>query len=158
MAPPASSDGRDESEDERLDRNWNELLQELRITQTGLQLLSGFLLTLAFTQVFGGLDDRQKALYLTLVVIAGVAVGLNLMPVMMHRRVFGEHVKGRVVRVGHVVAQIVIAAIAVLVVGMATLIFSVVVSWTAGIVVAAFLVVVLGVLLGVLPSRLGPGR
>lgn len=158
MAPPASSDGRDESEDERLDRNWNELLQELRITQTGLQLLSGFLLTLAFTQVFGGLDDRQKALYLTLVVIAGVAVGLNLMPVMMHRRVFGEHVKGRVVRVGHVVAQIVMAAIAVLVVGMATLIFSVVVSWTAGIVVAAFLVVVLGVLLGVLPSRLDPGR
>lgn len=158
MAPPASSDGRDESEDERLDRNWNELLQELRITQTGLQLLSGFLLTLAFTQVFGGLDDRQKALYLSLVVIAGMTVGLNLMPVMMHRRVFGKHVKGRVVRVGHVVAQIVIAAIAVIVVGMATLIFSVVVSWTAGIVVAAFLVVVLGVLLGVLPSRLDPGR
>ena len=51
-----------------------------------------------------------------------------------------------------------IAAIAVLMVGMATLIFSVVVSWTAGIVVAAFLVVVLGVLLGVLPSRLDPGR
>ena len=62
------------------------------------------------------------------------------------------------VRVGHVVAQIVIAAIAVLVVGMATLIFSVVVSWTAGIVVAAFLVVVLGVLLGILPTRLDPGR
>ncbi len=108
--------------------------------------------------MFGGLDDRQKALYLSLVVIAGVTVGLNLMPVMMHRRVFGKHVKGRVVRVGHVVAQIVIAAIAVIVVGMATLIFSVVVSWTAGIVVAAFLVVVLGVLLGVLPSRLDPGR
>ena len=89
----------------RLDRNWNELLQELRITQTGLQLLSGFLLTLAFTQVFGGLDDRQKALYLALVVIAGVAVGLNLMPMMMHRRVFGEHVKGACGEVGHVVAQ-----------------------------------------------------
>jgi hypothetical protein len=158
MAPPPSGDGRDESEDERLDRNWNELLQELRITQTGLQLLSGFLLTLPFTQVFGGLDDRQKALYLTLVVIAGVAVGLNMTPVMLHRRLFGEHVKGRVVRVGHVVAQIVIAAIAVLVVGMATLIFSVVVSWTAGIVVAAFLVVVLGALLGVVPTRLDPER
>jgi hypothetical protein len=158
VAPASQQGGRDETPLEQLDRNWNELLQELRITQTGLQLLSGFLLTLAFTQVFGGLDDRQKALYLSLVVIAGMAVGLNLMPVMMHRRVFGEHVKGRVVRVGHVVAQIVIAAIAVLVVGMATLIFSVVVSWTAGIVVAAFLVVVLGVLLGVLPSRLDPGR
>ena len=52
MAPPPTDDDRDESEDERLDRNWDELLQELRITQTGLQLFSGFLLTLPFTQVF----------------------------------------------------------------------------------------------------------
>jgi hypothetical protein len=50
------TDDRDESHDERLDRNWDELLQELRITQTGLQLLSGFLLTLAFTDIFTGLD------------------------------------------------------------------------------------------------------
>jgi hypothetical protein len=156
MAPPPQSDGRNETHDEKLDRNWGELLQELRITQTGLQLLSGFLLTLPFTQVFAGLDDRQKALYLTLVVVAGVALGLNMMPVMLHRRVFGEHVKERVVGVGHVVAQLVVAAIAVLVVGMGALIFSVVVNWTAGILVAVFLVVVLGTLIGVVPNRLEP--
>jgi hypothetical protein len=156
MPPPPESDGRNETRNQRLDRNWGELLQELRITQTGLQLLSGFLLTLPFTQVFAGLDGRQKALYLGLVVVAGLAVGLNLMPVMLHRRVFGEHVKERVVGVGHVVAQIVIAAIAVLVVGMVTLIFSVVVNWGAGIGVAVFLVVVLGALLGVVPNRLDP--
>ena len=158
MAPPASSDGRDESEDERLDRNWDELLQELRVTQTGLQLLSGFLLTLPFTQVFGGLDDRAEGALPR----AGRA--------RRHRRRAepdADHAappglrgarQGPCREGGHVVTQIVIAAIAVLIVGMATLIFSVVVSWTAGIVVAAFLVVVLGVLLGVLPSRLGPGR
>jgi Family of unknown function (DUF6328) len=156
MSPSAGSDGRDETADERLDRNWNELLQELRITQTGLQLLSGFLLTLPFTQVFGGLDHRQKALYLGLVVVASLSVGLNLTPVMLHRRLFGEHVKGRVVRVGHVLSQVVIAGVAVLVTGTATLIFSVVMSWTAGIVVAATLTVVLGLLLGVLPDRLDP--
>ena len=156
MPPPPESDGRDETRNERLDRNWGELLQELRITQTGLQLLSGFLLTLPFTQVFAGLDGRQKALYLGLVVVAGLAVGLNLMPVMLHRRVFREQVKERVVGVGHVAAQVVIVAIAVLVVGMVTLIFSVVVSWGAGIVVAVFLVVVLGALLGVVPQRLDP--
>ncbi len=156
MAPPPSDD-RDESHDERLDRNWGELLQELRITQTGLQLLSGFLLTLPFTQVFHALDGRQKALYLALVLIAGLAVGLNMVPVMLHRRVFGEHVKERVVEVGHLVAQVVIVAIALLVVGMSTLIFSVVASWVAGVVVAAFLVVVLGLLLGVVPNRLDPG-
>lgn len=156
MAPPPPSDDRDESHDEKLDRNWGELLQELRITQTGLQLLAGFLLTLPFTQVFHDLDDRQKTLYLGLVLVAGLTLGVNMVPVMLHRRLFGEHVKERVVEVGHLVAQVVIAAIAVLVVGMASLIFSVVAGWTAGIVVAAFLTVVLGLLLGVLPERLDP--
>jgi len=150
------SDDRDESQDERLDRNWDELLQELRITQTGLQLLSGFLLTLPFTSVFSGLDDTQKALYLSLVLVAGVAVGLNMTPVMLHRRVFGEHVKERVVAVGHVVSQVVIAAVALLVIGTATLIFSVVAGWTAGVLVAVGLALVLGVLLGVMPRRIEP--
>lgn len=153
--PDRDSD-RNETHEEKLDRNWDELLQELRITQTGLQLLSGFLLTLPFTQVFHGLDHGQKALYLSLVVVASLSVGLNLTPVMMHRRVFGEHVKQRVVRVGHLTSQAVVAGVAVLVTGTATLIFSVVVSWTAAIVVAAVLVVVLGLLLGVLPDRLDP--
>jgi hypothetical protein len=148
------SDDRDESQDERLDRNWNELLQELRITQTGLQLLSGFLLTLPFTSVFAGLDSAQKALYLSLVVVSGIAVGLNMTPVMLHRRVFRQRVKERVVAVGHVVSQVVIAAVAILVTGTATLIFSVVASWTAGILVAVGLALVLGVLLGVMPQRI----
>jgi hypothetical protein len=151
-----TADDRDESHDEKLDRNWDELLQELRITQTGLQLLSGFLLTLPFTTVFSGLDDRQKALYLSLVAVAGVAVGLNMTPVMLHRRLFGQHVKDRVVSVGHVLSQAVIAAVAVLVTGTATLIFSVVVSWTAGIVVALVLTLVLGTLLGVIPQLFAP--
>jgi hypothetical protein len=155
MAPPPSDD-RDESHDEKVDRNWGELLQELRITQTGLQLLAGFLLTLPFTQVFDSLDDRQKRLYLGLVLVAGLTLGVNMVPVMLHRRLFGEHVKERVVEVGHLVAQVVIAAIAVLVVGMATLIFSLVAGWTAGLLVAAFLALVLGLLLGVLPQRLDP--
>jgi hypothetical protein len=148
------TDDRDESHDERLDRNWDELLQELRITQTGLQLLSGFLLTLAFTDIFTGLDRVQKALYLGLVVVAALAVGANMTPVMLHRRVFGEHVKDRVVQVGHVVSQVVIAAVAVLFTGTATLIFSVVVGWTAAVVVAGCLLVALGVMLGLLPRRL----
>ena len=147
-------DGRDETTEERLDRNWDELLQELRITQTGLQLLSGFLLTLAFTQRFAELEHWQEYLYLALVVIAAVAVGLNLTPVMLHRRLFGEHVKERVVAVGHVVSQVVIALVALLVTGTAALIFSVVLDETAAIVVGIALVVVLAALLGALPQAL----
>jgi len=147
---------RDESPDETLDRNWDDLLQELRITQTGLQLISGFLLTLPFTQVFGDLDHAQKVLYLALVVVASVSVGLNLTPVMVHRRVFGKHVKNRVVELAHVISQCVIIGVALLVVGAATLIFSVVLNWTAAIFVAASLLMVLTALLAVLPSRFDP--
>jgi hypothetical protein len=152
----ATSDGRDESQDERLDRNWDELLQELRVAQTGIQLLSGFLLTLPFTQVFSGLDDGQQGLYLGLVVLAGIAVGVNLTPIMLHRRVFGDHVKDRVVAVGQVCSQVVIVAIAVLISGTVTLIFSVVVSWTAGLVAGAGVALVLATLLGLLPRWAEP--
>jgi hypothetical protein len=153
---PASDpdDDREESESERLDRNWDELLQELRITQTGLQLLSGFLLTLPFTQIFPSLDERQKGIYLTLVVIAGIAVGVNMTPIMLHRRVFRERAKDRVVAVGHVMIQVVMGAVALMIVGMSVLIFSVVADWTAGLFAGAGLALVLGVLLGVIPRRL----
>ena len=149
----SAHDGRDETVAEKEDRNWNDLLQELRISQTGLQLLSGFLLTLPFTQVFASLDRAQRVLYLALVVVGGLSLGLNLMPVMLHRRVFREHRKGRVVEVGHVVSQVVIVGVATLVTGIATLIFSLVAGWTAGLVVAAFLGIALAVLLAGVPSR-----
>jgi hypothetical protein len=152
----SAGDGRDETPDEKLDRNWGDLLQELRITQTGLQLLSGFLLTLPFTQVFHGLDQAQRTLYLALVVVASGSVGLNLTPVMVHRRVFGKHVKDRVVELGHVVSQLVIVGVSFLVAGTATLIFSVVANWIAGVVVALCLVAVLSVLLALLPGRFDP--
>jgi len=160
MTPPPDPDGkqrgydRDESESQKLDRNWGELLQELRITQTGLQLLSGFLLTLPFTQVFPSLDDRQEALYLSLVLIAGIAVGVNMTPIMLHRRVFRERRKDRVVALGHQMIQVVMGAVALLIIGMSVLIFSVVTTWTAGVVVGALLAIVLVVLLVVVPQRL----
>jgi hypothetical protein len=150
------SDDRDESHDEKLDRNWDELLQELRVAQTGIQLLSGFLLTLPFTQVFPTLDSGQRGLYLGLVLLGGIAVGVNLTPIMLHRRVFGDHVKERVVAVGQVLSQVVIVAIALLITGTVTLIFSVVVSWTAGFVAGAGVAVALVTLLGVVPRWLEP--
>ena len=47
---------RNETDDERYDRNWVEILQELRVTQTGTQIISGFLLTLAFQKRFSRID------------------------------------------------------------------------------------------------------
>jgi hypothetical protein len=148
----ADGDDRDESESERLDRNWDELLQELRVIQTGVQLLSGFLLTLPFTQVFPSLDHGQKGVYLGLVVLSGLAVGVTLTPIALHRRVFREHDKSQIVRVGQVLSQVVIAAIALLITGVATLIFSVVTSWSVALPIGACVFVILAGLLVGLPT------
>jgi hypothetical protein len=75
---------------------------------------------------------------------------------MLHRRVFRDHVKGRVVETGQVLSQVVIAAVAVLIVGTSVLIFSVVIDWTAGLLAGAAMALVLGTLLGVLPRHLEP--
>ena len=142
---------RDESESERLDRNWNDMLQELRVVQTGVQLLSGFLLTLPFTERFQSLDIWQERLYLALVVTAGLAVGATLTPVMVHRRLFGQQVKHRVVAAGHVFLQVLMGLLALIIVGICTLIFSVVLGWSAAETVALVMAAALVVLLLVVP-------
>lgn len=142
---------RDETQAEKLDRNWNDMLQELRVVQTGVQLLSGFLLTLPFTERFSRVDVWQERLYLALVVIAGLAVGATLTPVMVHRRVFGQRVKDRVVASGHIFLQVVMTLLALIIVGITTLIFSVVLDWSAGVTVAVAMGAALTVLLLVLP-------
>jgi hypothetical protein len=81
---------RDETPTERLDRNWSSLLQELRVVQTGVQLLTGFLLTLPFQQRFDGLSPVMRALYLATVVCSVGATVLLIAPVAMHRILFRQ--------------------------------------------------------------------
>ena len=80
---------RNESAVEKLDRNWMELLQELRVLQTGVQILAGFLLTLPFQSRFETLDDYQTTLYLANVALAALTTALILLPVSVHRRLSG---------------------------------------------------------------------
>src|SRR5829696_5923420 len=75
------TDGRNESLNERMDRNWNEILQELRVTQTGTQIFTGFLLTIAFPARFSELTTFQIRVYLILVVAAVLTTALGLAPV-----------------------------------------------------------------------------
>jgi uncharacterized membrane protein len=149
---------RDETEDERLDRKWNDLLQELRVMQTGAQLTAGFLLTLPFQSSFEDLDAFQVRLYLLLVLLAAVTTALVMSAVAVHRRLSGEEVKERVVVVGHRITIGVLTTISLLITGMVLLIFDVVLdrpyAFLWGGAVAALVVL----LLVVLPHRLRPGR
>src|ERR1700691_1453935 len=82
---------RSETETQRLDRNWLSLLQELRVVQTGVQLLTGFLLTLPFQARFDVLNTTMRMIYLATV---GCSVGATVLleaPVAMHRLLFRRH-------------------------------------------------------------------
>lgn len=131
------SKGRVETPEERSDRNWNEILQEVRVTQTGAQILTGFLLTLPFQARFADLDASQVAIYLALVVLAAVTTATVVAPVSLHRLLFRRRLKQEIVVGAHRIVLAGLAALGLLVTGTVLLIFDVVVSreaalWAAG--------------------------
>jgi hypothetical protein len=83
----------EESERERIDRNWNELLQELRVAQTGVQILTAFLLTLPFQQGFRDLPDSRTYVYVGVLLSAMLSMLMLLSPVALHRALFHRGVR-----------------------------------------------------------------
>ncbi|HEY0891147.1 MAG TPA: DUF6328 family protein [Nocardioides sp.] len=146
--------GRRETPTERMDRLWGDILQELRVTQTGAQLMAGFLLTLPFQSRFWELSDGQRSLYLVLVGIAVLTTTLVMTAVAVHQRLSGRHLKHRVVATGQAVVRGVVGLIALMLVGITVFIFDIVVSLTAACVAGAVVAVLLVVLLLVVPKVL----
>jgi amino acid transporter len=130
------ADGRDETAAERADRNWNEVLQELRVLQTGTQILTGFLLALAFQPAFADLDAGQRVFYLALVVLSALSAVVALAPVALHRMVFRRRSKPEVVRYGHGALVAALGAVSLLLTGVVAFVFDVIVdagaAWAAG--------------------------
>jgi hypothetical protein len=129
-------DGRHESLNERLDRNWAEILQELRVTQTGTQILTGFLLAIAFQNKFDSLTSFQNQVYLVLVIAAVATTALGLAPVNLHRGLFRKHKKLVVVRTAHIILQIMLVGVGVVLTGAVLLIFDVVLGRAAAYIAA----------------------
>ncbi|SFR90643.1 hypothetical protein SAMN05428970_3697 [Agromyces sp. CF514] len=125
-------DGRDETANQRSDRNWNEILQELRVALTGTQLIGGFLIAVAFQPRFDELDDYQLRLYLVLVSLAGLATVIGLAPVTLHRALFRRKVKERLVLTGNRLLVGHLVVVGLLLVGVTSLVFDVAVSRPAG--------------------------
>ncbi|MEW2415523.1 DUF6328 family protein [Streptomyces sp. NPDC046866] len=95
---PSRANGRHESANERADRQWQELVQEIRVAQTGVQILFGFLLTVAFTAQFQNLARADRAIYIVTVVLGSLATGALIGPVALHRIVAGRRIKPQAVR------------------------------------------------------------
>ncbi|MDW4905368.1 DUF6328 family protein [Streptomyces sp. ADMS] len=89
--------GREETEEERADRKWGELIQEVRVAQTGVQILFGFLLTVVFTPRYEQLGDTERTIYIITVVLGAATTGALIGPVALHRIVSGRQVKPQAV-------------------------------------------------------------
>ncbi len=98
-----------ESEKERLDRNFQELLQGLRVALPGVQVLFAFLLVLPFQQGFLEVNQFQKSVYFATLACTAIASACLIAAPVRHRLLFREGVKdwilfdsNRVVTVGFV--------------------------------------------------------
>ncbi|MBP0450456.1 hypothetical protein J5Y04_12935 [Kitasatospora sp. RG8] len=89
--------GRQESPEERADRRWSEMLQEVRVAQTGSQILFGFLLSVAFMPRFAELGAFDRGLYVVAVVLGALATAALTAPVSYHRVLAGRRLKPQLV-------------------------------------------------------------
>lgn len=114
---------RGETDVERLDRNWANLLQELRVVQTGVQLLTGFLLTLPFQPRFDMLDEGMRLIYLFSVGCAVSATVLLVAPVGLHRVLFRQRRLAILVSAAHCLAYAGLLLLGAALVGMTMIVF-----------------------------------
>ncbi|HET8658724.1 MAG TPA: DUF6328 family protein [Micromonosporaceae bacterium] len=136
---PSSNGGNgdtEETEAERLNRNFADLLQELRVAQTGIQILFAFLLTLAFTNRFQDVDDFDRTTYMVALLAAAGAAALIIAPVAYHRMLFRQGRKPELVRSAHRMASGGLAFLLVSMVGSVLLVADVVVGRTGAVIAA----------------------
>src|SRR6476646_10408219 len=144
---------RDESDAARLDRNYGELLQELRVAQTGVQILFAFLLGIAFQNRFTEIESDQRGIYLFTLIAAASAAIMLIAPVAVHRMLFRRHQKHELVVITSRLAATGLVFLGTAILSAVLFVLDVVVNLSLAIV---FTAVLGGLLLGlwyVLPSE-----
>jgi amino acid permease len=120
---------RHETEKQRWDRNFADLLQELRVTQTGIQILFAFLLTLPFSNGFPKTSALQKDVYVVALLSAAAATAMIISPVAFHRALFRQGRKPELVRYAHKMLTGGLAALLVSMVSSVLLITDYLLAW-----------------------------
>ena len=150
-AEDSAADGRNESEATRLDRNYGELLQELRVAETGVQILFAFMLSIAFQQRFQTLDDFQRTVYVITLLFCTLSIAVLVAPVAFHRLVFRKGLKEELVQITSKLALAGTSLLLLAVLSGVLLIFDYVVGRGFAVVVTGLLAVVFLSLWLVLP-------
>ena len=146
----------DDLPDQTINRNWTELVQELRAIQVGVQVLIGFLLALPYTDRFDRLDHVEKAAYLIVLSIAVAATGAVLAPIAYHRILFRRGLRPWLVEKANRIARagLVLAALAMC--GVMFLSFDLAAGTAAGVVASLVTLVGYVLLWLVVPLRARP--
>ena len=144
---------RGESALQKLDRNWTDLLQELRVLQTGIQILTGFLLTLPFQERFTTLSPIQVGIYLGLVVLSVLVTAVLMSTVVMHRSFFQRRIKNQLVRNSDLLLRWTLVLVGLILIGTLGLVFDLVLGGWTGAVAAGAATLVLLLLWIVIPQR-----
>ncbi|MEU6370248.1 DUF6328 family protein [Streptomyces sp. NPDC046931] len=153
--PPRTA--RDETPEERADRNLVELLQELRVVQTGVQILFAFLLGVAFTSRFPQLSAFQRNTYVVTLLLTVMTSAVLATPVALHRGLFHRGVKPRIVALSARHAQVGLVFLALALNGAVLLLMDLVLGRTAAIAITAATTAMFAGLWFLLPWAAGRG-
>ncbi len=143
-----------ETREATLARNLNELLQEVRIAQTGVQFLFGFLLSVTFTGRYAAASGFEQAVHLLAVVSAAASVALLTAPAAWHRALFRKKHRPRLIAVGNRLTVAGLACLAVTMTATVLLLFKVVAGPVVATVVTVAAAVAFGALWFLLPLRI----
>ena len=142
--------------EQTINRNWTELIQELRSTQTGVQVLTGFLLAVPFTDQFDRLDHVERTAYLVVLTCAVGASMAVLAPIAYHRILFRRDRRPWLVETANRIARAGLTLAALTMCGVVFLAFDLAASRAAGVVASSVAFVAYVVLWVVVPFRAHP--
>jgi len=145
--------GRDETEQERLDRNLGELLQELRVALPGVQVLFAFLLAVPFQKGFEEVTSFQKDVYFATLILTAISATMLISPSAYHRITFRYQQKRRLVYYSNRFAIIGLVFLALAMTGAILLITDVLFSTAAAVVTAGLALSVFGFFWFAMPLR-----
>jgi hypothetical protein len=144
---------RGESDLQRLDRNFTELVSELRVMQTGVQVLFAFLLTVPFTARFAQINTFDKVIYVATLLLAAVACALLMAPAACHRLLFRRRDKRYLVRLANRLALAGLLFVGAAMIGVVLLVTSVILDPVVAVVLTVGTGTVFLVFWLVLPMR-----
>lgn len=148
-----TADRPNESEAERADRNLNELLQELRVGQTGVQILFAFLLTMPLQARFDLLDTWERRMLVAALMLSALSTACLVAPVAHHRVLFRQRRKKEIVDAANRFARAGLVFLLLAICASLQLVLDLVVSRRTSLVLAGAVAVVLVIFWGVLPVR-----